>query len=62
MRTTGDPGTVSPLYEFLDEHMPGIRLRAIELRIKAGTYEEEAAIPTVVDRLTKELQDGNERA
>ncbi|KKK69840.1 hypothetical protein LCGC14_2930040, partial [marine sediment metagenome] len=20
MRTTGDPGTVSPLYEFLDEH------------------------------------------
>jgi len=74
MRTTGDPGPVSPLYEFLDEHMAAmrvrkiklqikehirsIRLRAIKRRIDDGTYDEAFAIPTVVDRLTKELQDG----
>lgn len=60
MRNTADPDPVSPLYEYLDEHMPEIRLRAIKLRIERGTYDERAAIPRIVDRIMKELYDGNE--
>ncbi|KKM48506.1 hypothetical protein LCGC14_1557770, partial [marine sediment metagenome] len=50
-------GTVSPLYEYLGEHIRSVWVRAVTLRIDDGTYDEERAIPTVVDRLTKELQD-----
>ena len=60
MRTTGDPGTVSPLYEFLDKHLRSVRVRAIKLRIDDGTYDEALAIPTVVDRVTQELQVGHD--
>ncbi len=60
MRISDDPGTVSPLYDYLDKHMRSVRVRNIKLRFDDGTYDEERAIPTVVDRVMKELHDGND--
>ncbi len=60
MRIADDPGPVSPLYDYLDKHVRSVKVRKIELQIERGTYDENAAMPTVVDRVMKELQDGNE--
>lgn len=60
MRNTADSEPVSPLYRYLDRHVRSVKVRVIKLRIERGIYDERAAIPRIVDRIMKELDDGNE--
>lgn len=60
MVTSADPAPVSPLYDILDKSLREVKVRLIAVRIERGNYNEQAAMPTVVDRIMKELHDGKD--